>query len=208
MIPIPKYRVELVRDRDIHYEPSRNLLKDAAAILHQLLDRSPVEQFACIYVNFDNKIEGAEIVAVGSIDHVEVSMRDLFRGAILASVPTVILGHNHPSGPTLPSPQDMNLTFTAMNAGMTLGIQVWDHVIVSPDGSHTSIHDHSEKEALDRIMSMSPADQQAVFEGLLGHLLPPPSAHPQFKVLKGRGDNTKIGTNLGDLLSPLLNKKV
>jgi DNA repair protein RadC len=146
---VPVYHLELVRDRSIPYKPSF-LAQDAASILHSMLDTSPVEQFVTIYLNSKGEMVGAEKVAMGDLESVAIGMRNIFRGAIAASVPRIVMGHNHPHGDPMASDQDLLLTSMAIQAGMVLGIQIVDHVIVSPDGRHFSIWDHQE-EMLGRI---------------------------------------------------------
>ncbi len=152
---IPLYHIELVRDKSITYN-KYNVVEDAAQIFHQVLDRSPVEQFMVIYMDSRNIMVGAEKIAMGQLDRVHVSMRDMFRGAISASVPRLILGHNHPNCDPTPSPEDMNLTLLAVEAGYILGIEIWDHIIVSPDNTHTSIFDSSKKAYEEKLLGAYP----------------------------------------------------
>ena len=46
--------------------------------------------------------------------------------------------HNHPSGDTTPSQQDLQLTNRLYEAGELLGIKLLDHLIIG-DGSFTSL---------------------------------------------------------------------
>jgi DNA repair protein RadC len=139
---IPLYHLELVRDRNLPYR-KLSKVEDAVQIFHDLLDRSPIEQVAVIYVDSSSHIVGAEIVAMGQLTKVSISMREIFRGAIVASVPAIILGHNHPSGDPSPSAQDIAITQAASYSARLLEIQLWDHIIVSPDGRHTSMYEFS-----------------------------------------------------------------
>ena len=43
----------------------------------------------------------------------------------------VILAHNHPSGDTDPSEEDLEMTKRLVEAGKILGIEVVDHIIVT-----------------------------------------------------------------------------
>jgi DNA repair protein RadC len=52
----------------------------------------------------------------------------------------VILAHNHPSGDSAPSTEDIELTRRLRQAGELLGIPVLDHVILG-DGQHYSFAD-------------------------------------------------------------------
>lgn len=141
---VPVLHVELVRDYSI---PAKRVVEahNSAAVLHAMLDRSPVEQFVSIYVGSDGNMTGAEKIAIGDLEQVHVSMRNLFRGALIAGVPRIILGHVHPTGDVTPSDPDLLLTAAAIQAGSVIGIEVIDHVIVTPRGSHFSIWDNQDE---------------------------------------------------------------
>ncbi|MCK4733255.1 MAG: hypothetical protein KAT65_12435, partial [Methanophagales archaeon] len=47
---------------------------------------------------------------------------------------SIILVHNHPSGDTEPSQEDVAITKRLVEAGELLGIKIHDHVIVSKNG--------------------------------------------------------------------------
>ncbi|MFA6224698.1 MAG: JAB domain-containing protein [Methanoregula sp.] len=42
--------------------------------------------------------------------------------------------HNHPSGSLEPSPQDLAITTQLREAGLLLGIQLIDHIVVTKSG--------------------------------------------------------------------------
>jgi DNA repair protein RadC len=148
---IPLYHVELVRDRSILYKSCQQE-NEVGEILHQLLDKSPVEKLVALHMDSLGKLVGVEVIAVGTIDSVTSLARDIFRGAIVCGVPRIILGHNHPSGKAFPSTKDVSFTAKVATAGMTLGIQVWDHIIVSPQGDHYSMMNPDNQEEMTQIM--------------------------------------------------------
>ena len=65
-------------------------------------------------------------------------MAELFRDAVVANAPSVILVHNHPSGDPSASPEDVKLTKDAAQAGQLLSIDLLDHVIIG-DGRFVSL---------------------------------------------------------------------
>jgi len=54
---------------------------------------------------------------------------------------SVIFIHNHPTGNTEPSRDDIELTKRLIKAGELLGIKIHDHIIVSKKG-HTSMREN------------------------------------------------------------------
>jgi DNA repair protein RadC len=57
-------------------------------------------------------------------------MAELFRDAVIANAPAVVLVHNHPSGDPQPSDDDIRITKDAAAAGKLLSIDLLDHVIL------------------------------------------------------------------------------
>ena len=55
---------------------------------------------------------------------------EVFREAIRRNAPTVIIFHNHPSGDPAPSPEDVSVTRSIIQAGPLLEIEVLDHIII------------------------------------------------------------------------------
>jgi len=157
---VPLYHLEVVKDRDIPVRKldPRNLTQSCADVLHELLDRSPVEQFVVLYVMSDLRISGAEKIAMGDLENVSVGMKNLFRGALIAGAPRIVLGHNHPQGEPTASVPDWLMTDTAIMCSELLQVQILDHIIVSPDGRHYSCWDH--KDRLIQIMQQSALQAQ------------------------------------------------
>lgn len=55
----------------------------------------------------------------------------MFQKALLANAVNIIMIHNHPSGNCSPSPEDIKVTKRMIEAGNIIGVEVFDHVIVS-----------------------------------------------------------------------------
>jgi DNA repair protein RadC len=76
-------------------------------------------------------------VALGTVNEVKVVQRDVFRELVRANCLAFIIVHNHPSGESLPSPQDTNLTNSLQKSGAMLGISLLDHVIVAGESYYS-----------------------------------------------------------------------
>lgn len=70
----------------------------------------------------------------GNVNSSIVSVREMFQKALLANAVNIILMHNHPSGDSSPSREDVEVTKRAVEAGQLLGVQVLDHIIVGRPG--------------------------------------------------------------------------
>lgn len=99
------------------------------------------EEFRCVLLDTKNRIIKDETVSIGSLTASLVHPRDTFKTAVRESAAAVIFVHNHPSGDTRPSQEDILLTKRLVQAGELLGIRVLDHVIVGNDG-HFSFRDN------------------------------------------------------------------
>jgi len=70
-------------------------------------------------------------VSVGTLDSSIAHPREAFSEAIKSNASFVIFVHNHPSGDTEPSQEDIELTRQLVEAGKLLGIEVLDHIIIT-----------------------------------------------------------------------------
>ena len=69
------------------------------------------------------------IVATGTVDSMMVHPREVFREAAAAAAAAIVL-FNHPSGDPTPSEDDLLLTDRMVSAGVVMGIDVVDHIIL------------------------------------------------------------------------------
>ncbi len=104
---------------------------DAVYLFNRDLAQECREHFAVLLLNARNRILKREVVSIGSLNASIVHPREVFRPAILESAASVVLVHNHPSGDTMPSRDDIEITRRLIRGGEMLGIQVLDHVIVA-----------------------------------------------------------------------------
>lgn len=93
-----------------------------------------IERVRVLYLNSKNMLIRDDIAGEGSIDQAPIYTREIIRRAIDLGAAAVILVHNHPSGDSAPSRQDIQMTREIADAGKKLGVAVHDHVIVGKDG--------------------------------------------------------------------------
>ena len=92
------------------------------------------EHFICITLNGAGEVLDSRTITVGLLNHSLVHPREVFADAISDRAASVICVHNHPSGSLEPSPQDIAITTQLREAGLLLGIQLIDHIIVTKTG--------------------------------------------------------------------------
>lgn len=94
------------------------------------LDEEEQEHLIVLVLNAGSSIKAYYTVSVGLIDTTQAHSREVFRNAILFGASKIILAHNHPSGSTEPSSEDIKITSTLAKAGKIIGINVMDHIII------------------------------------------------------------------------------
>jgi DNA repair protein RadC len=92
-----------------------------------------IEQFRVLFLNSKNSIIVDEIISEGTIDEIAIYPREIVKRALLYDASAIILIHNHPSGVSNPSINDINMTIKLICACENFNISVHDHVIVTKD---------------------------------------------------------------------------
>lgn len=95
------------------------------------------ESMQILTLNTKNKLIDRHLITLGLMDQSLTHPREIFRPAIIDNAMSIILIHNHPSGDTTPSSDDLRVTRQMLEAGNILGIKILDHIIIGrkPDGS-------------------------------------------------------------------------
>ena len=101
-----------------------------AELLLPLYGNRPVEQFGVVLLDTKHRVMRTTIVTVGTLDASIVHPREIFREAAAAGAAAIVVFHNHPSGDPEPSGDDVALTHRLIAAGVLMGIDVIDHVIL------------------------------------------------------------------------------
>ncbi|GKU79431.1 DNA repair protein RadC [Paenibacillus sp. L3-i20] len=104
--------------------------KDAFDFLEPDFRYSTKEHFTCLFLNTKNRVIFKEIISIGSLNAAIVHPREVFRAAIKRCSASLICSHNHPSGDSTPSHEDVELTKRLVSAGEIIGIEVLDHIII------------------------------------------------------------------------------
>lgn len=88
------------------------------------------EYFFAIHLDGKNRICCVDEVSVGSLNQSVVHPREVFKTALLSSAAALILVHNHPTGDTTPSREDIEITRRLKETGEIIGIKLLDHIII------------------------------------------------------------------------------
>jgi DNA repair proteins len=91
------------------------------------------EEVYALFLNRANRVMGIMCVGKGGLSEVVVDIRIILQTALKASTSAIMLAHNHPSGSTKPSQQDIKLTENLKNGCTAVGLQLIDHLIITEE---------------------------------------------------------------------------
>lgn len=128
-------------------ELGKRLVKDKPAALimqpedvwRELKDlrQNKKEHFVIFYLDVHSREIKRETISIGTLDANLIHPREVFEPAIKNNSAQIIVAHNHPSGVTEPSGEDVEITKRLIEAGKLLGIELLDHVIIGINGFYS-----------------------------------------------------------------------
>jgi len=111
--------------------PIIDSVKDVVAQAVYLRDKTR-EHLMTIYLNARNEmVWKKQSMFIGTLNANLVHPREIFKEALEHNAASVILVHNHPSGDSEPSQDDIDITKRIVEAGKIMGIDVLDHIIMT-----------------------------------------------------------------------------
>lgn len=131
---------ELGKRRAMTSSEERRDLGSAADIyryMHPKMQDLDVEEFHVLMMNQAFRLIRHVCVSHGGITETAVDVRVILRQALLCNATVLAVCHNHPSGQTLPSRQDDEVTRRIQQACDTMRIHLLDHLIIT-DGAYYS----------------------------------------------------------------------
>ena len=112
----PRYRVNTPGD-------AVELLMPDMMLLEQ-------EHMRLILLNSRHEVISTPTIYKGSLNTAVVRVAEVFKDALRQNAAAIVVSHNHPSGDPSPSPEDIRVTRSFVEAGKLLGVDVIDHVII------------------------------------------------------------------------------
>jgi len=104
--------------------------EDVAKIFTPKLRDLRHEEFWALLLTTSNHLMRDIRITSGTLNSSLVHPRECFAEAITEKAASVIFIHNHPSGNSEPSQEDIAITRQLAEAGKILGIPVYDHIII------------------------------------------------------------------------------
>ncbi|MDR0278131.1 MAG: DNA repair protein RadC [Paucimonas sp.] len=117
------------------------VLENPASVRRYLKSRlrhEASEVFGCLFLDTKHRPLAFEVLFRGTINRASVYPREVVRRSLLHNAAALILCHNHPSGHSEPSEDDVHMTLVLKRALALIDVRVLDHVIVG-DGEPLSM---------------------------------------------------------------------
>jgi DNA repair protein RadC len=115
--------------------------QDAYEFLRLEMESLEQEQLRAITLNTRHGIISAPMIYQGTVNCTNVRLAEVFRPAIVDNATAIIIAHNHPSGDSSPSPEDITLSRELVKAGQLLDVEVLDHIVIGK-AQFTSLKEH------------------------------------------------------------------
>ncbi|HUI08695.1 MAG TPA: DNA repair protein RadC [Bacteroidota bacterium] len=104
---------------------------DAARLVIPRMRDLTQEVFAVLVLDAAGGVIALEELSRGTLNASIVHPREVFKAAVDHLGASVLVAHNHPSGNSEPSAEDLAITRQLADAGKILGIPLHDHLIVA-----------------------------------------------------------------------------
>lgn len=111
---------------------------DVAERLLPMMGHLEREELRVVLLNTKNVATAMSTVYVGNLAGSNVRVGEVFSDAVRRHAAAVVVAHNHPSGDTTPSAEDLRITGELAQAGRLLDIELLDHVVIG-HGTWTSL---------------------------------------------------------------------
>lgn len=103
---------------------------DVASLLMLEMGGLEQENLRTLLLDTKNRVLDSPTIYVGNVNSSIIRVGEIFREAVRQNATALILAHNHPSGDPTPSPEDIQVTRSVVEAGALLSIEVLDHLVI------------------------------------------------------------------------------
>lgn len=136
---------ELFKEKSLNFETEYKRFCNAESIFQLMTEVFHMHERAEEYVymlsfNSKNKLIGVFEVSHGTINTSIMPTREILIRALYSNAANFVIVHNHPSGDTSPSAEDIRVTKKLNEAAQLIGVNFMDHIIVG--GNYTSLKEH------------------------------------------------------------------
>lgn len=128
-------------ESDITSKPYLGQVKIAGEFISKEFNNEKQEKLKIYGLNVKGFLERVETVSVGGLNNINITAREVFRMPIECGCSNIIIAHNHPSGDSTPSVEDIAFTAKIKKLGDLLNIGLLDHFVVG-NGNYIGIREN------------------------------------------------------------------
>lgn len=128
--------VTIVKERGINYQDIELKMPNVVSdMLNNVFDANNLAEEHCWLIGTNSELKplGMFEISHGSFNMSVMNPREIFTRLCLIGASSFILAHNHPSGNSIPSSEDIKTTKRIKEAGILMGINLLDHVVIGED---------------------------------------------------------------------------
>ena len=126
----------IARSQVIHPQSAIIISDSRAAYLYvapKLVNKNR-EVFAIIFLDTQGRVIAYKELFHGTINYITIYPREIIRAALQYNAAAIIFVHNHPTGLTIPSQRDRQVTRTLIKILAQIEVRVLDHLILGQGG--------------------------------------------------------------------------
>lgn len=112
--------------------------KDVYNLLCKDMEDKQVEQLKVVILNNKNIVKSVVTVSIGSQNRTSASVKEILYEPLRQMAASIIIVHNHPSGDSAPSRQDIAFTKRIIEGIRIFDVELLDHIVIGKN-EYTSI---------------------------------------------------------------------
>jgi DNA repair protein RadC len=91
-----------------------------------------------ISIDSRGRLISKDVLTTGTLNETIINPREIYQKALSRNAHSIVIVHNHPSGDSSPSLEDIEVTKSIYETGKLIGIPLLDHLIIGKN-SFTSL---------------------------------------------------------------------
>ena len=103
----------------------------------RMLSLEKKEQMRAMFINSNNRLIAEEQLQHGTVDRLQIHIREVVQRALDHESSAIIIVHNHPSGDPNPSNEDIFITNNIRQFLKIVDIKLLDHIIIAENSTYS-----------------------------------------------------------------------
>lgn len=135
-----KVKLQMIKEKEVICDNKINSPMDIVKFINSIenYNQNTNETMSVIALSTKNEIVAYADIGIGGINFCTMNIPTILQLVLLSNASKFILVHNHPSGDSTPSKDDINATKQLQMAADIMKLQLLDHIVIG-DNNYTSI---------------------------------------------------------------------